>query len=262
MRKRHLGNLDKDSLEEIESAINEKRIIKIKPTNNMANKKVVFKKDFSLTKKQKDLVETILDNETRIVVIEGPPGSAKTFTSIYGALKLYENKEIDKIYLTKPIVQVGDALGHLPGTKEEKVNPYLESFMTNFESILEGTSLTNIQNNNDIEFKIVQYMRGCNYKNMILIVDEMQNFSIKELMTIVTRLSKDSKIIFLGDIRQNDINKKYVGVTHFKKVLENVKGVSFFKFANEDILRDPILVQIVENYDRLMLEMPESKNNA
>lgn len=166
-------------------------------------------------------------------------------------------------------------MGFLPGTKEEKINPYLESFLTNFETILEPGSVGNLMNQNEIEFKIVQYMRGANYKNIVLIVDEVQNFSIKELMTIVTRLNKGSKIIFCGDTRQNDINKKMVAIEHFKKILgyeadilsssnncKPVPSVKFFKFKNEDILRDPILSIIVENYDNMEPYLPQSKNNS
>ncbi len=269
MKKRQLKNLHKDEIEEIEQELVKKRKITVKNKSYMANKKILFKRDYTLTPKQKELVSLILDNDCKIVVIEGPPGAAKTFTSIYASLKLLENKDIDKIFLTKPIVQVGDALGFLPGTKEEKINPYLESFISNFETIIEPQSLSYLMDN-VIEFKIAQYMRGANYKNMVLIVDEMQNFSIKELMTITTRLNSGSKIIFCGDTRQSDINKKFVAIDHFKNILgyggsdvcNTVPHVKFFKFTNEDILRDPILSIIVDNYDNMQKFLPDSKNNS
>ncbi len=262
MKKRQLKLLDQDTLEDIDKAMNEERKITFKIKDSMAKKKPIFKKDYTLTDKQKNLVRIILDKENKVTVITGPPGTAKTFSASYAALKLYDSSEVQKIYLTKPIVQAGTNLGYLPGTKDEKVEPYMESFISTFETILDSNSLTSIMSANDIEFKIPQFMRGVNYKDMIMIVDEFQNFSIKELMTIITRLNKGCKIVFCGDTNQNDIDKKYVAVNFFKKILQNVEGVNFFEFEKSDILRDPILIKIIDNYEKYQSEAPESKNNA
>jgi len=229
----------------------------------MAKKKLIFKKDYSLTDKQKDLVRIILDPENKIIVIQGAPGTSKSWSACYAALKLYENNEVEKILLTKPIVPVGDDIGFLPGSKEDKTFPHMESFISNFEDILDSKSLVDIQNADHLEFKIVQFIRGSTIKNKVFIVDEIQNFSIKELMTIITRIGKGSKLILCGDTMQNDINRKLVCVNFLcEKVLKDVKGVAFFNFEKSDILRDQILIDICNNFEKYYDERPDSKNRA
>ncbi len=204
-----------------------------------------------------------MDPNNRIIVITGPAGTSKTFISCYAALKLLNSGDFENIYLTKPIVESGNSIGLLPGNEKEKTAPFLESFVSNFEDILDPAGSTNwayLWNQQVIDFKIPQHARGANWKHCITIVDEIQNFPIKEMMTILTRLSNGSKFIFCGDSRQNDIDQRKVCVDFFKdKILEDVEGVVRFEFNAKDNMRDPILIKITENYDKYFNEIPKSR---
>lgn len=226
---------------------------------------VEFKENLKLTKRQKELVDLI--NHSKITVATGPAGTAKTFCAAYAALKLLdkEGDNYSKIIITKPTEIVGDtALGFTPGTLEEKLGVYMENFNDVFEDIIEPLSLKHLVSSQEIQYKASQFVRGRTFKNSIVIVDEFQSFDIRTLMALVTRIGKTAcKVIFCGDIKQNDINKKYVAVNIFKKVLEGVPGVGMFEFTKEDNMRDPMVTQILDNFDRLEAEgliTPNKKN--
>lgn len=221
-----------------------------------------FKK-IILTEKQKKVIEIIKSN--KISVITGPPGTSKTFTACCAAIELLKVGFCKKIVLTKPSETIGSSLGHLPGSLLEKVDVYKECFIQNFNQIIEGRDIKVLFEENTIEFKPVQYMRGITFSNVVVLVDEFQSFDIKELMAIVTRLGKENcKIVFLGDINQNDINKKYVGFNIFKKILTGVKEVGLFEFDKSDTMRDKILIKILENYEVFQNsgELTQTKNNS
>lgn len=225
---------------------------------------VEFKEDLKLTARQKDLVAQIFDN--KITVVTGPAGTAKTFCAAYAALKLY-SKDIgyDKIIITKPTEIISDAaLGFTPGTLEEKLAIYMENFNDVFEDIAEGESIRQMVTAKEIQYKGAQYVRGRTLKNSIVIIDEFQSFDIKTLLALVTRLGKTSKMVFCGDIKQNDINKKYVAVNQFKEILDGLPGVAQFEFTKEDNMRDPLVQMIVEKFERMEAEgkIPQNKKNA
>jgi phosphate starvation-inducible PhoH-like protein len=222
-----------------------------------------FKK-VTLTEKQKQAVKIIKSN--KISIITGPPGTSKTFTACYTALDLLKQGFCSKIILTKPAETIGSfSLGALPGTLDDKLLVYKECFIQNFTEIIEGRDINMLFEEKTIEFKPVQYMRGITFQDVTVIVDEFQSFDIKELMAIVTRLGKKNcKIIFLGDINQNDINKRYVGFNIFKKILKNVNDVGMFEFDKSDTMRDEILITILENYEKIQDsgELTQTKNNS
>lgn len=226
---------------------------------------IQFKEDLKLTSKQKELIKMI--NQNKITVVTGPAGTAKTFCAAYAALKLmdkdYDNYQ--KIVITKPTEIVGDtALGFTPGTLEEKLGVYMENFQDVFEDIIEPQTLKQLVTSQEIQYKGSQFVRGRTLKNSIVIVDEFQSFDIKTLMAIVTRIGRNNcKMIFCGDIKQNDINRKYVAVNLFKQILEGIPDIGMFEFSKEDNMRSPIVTSILDNYDRLEAEgliTPNKKN--
>lgn len=208
-----------------------------------------FKK-IKLSDKQVELFNLIKGN--KIIIATGPPGTAKTFCACYAALKLYAKKQCDKIIISKPTEIVGsNALGFLPGGLDEKLFVYMDSFVSVCSDIVERPFLNQMIASKDIEYKPVQFMRGATFKNCIVIVDEFQSFDIKELMAIVTRFGENCKMIFIGDVNQNDIDKKYVAVSVFQKILIGIEGVVTFEFERKDIVRDPMLIEITDRYEKL-----------
>jgi len=225
---------------------------------------IEFKK-VTLTPKQKEVFKMINDN--KISVITGPAGTAKTFSAVFAAVKLMEKypNQYEKIVITKPTEIVGDAdLGFTPGTLEEKLAIYMENFQDIFEDILEDQSYKQMVNAKEILYKSVNFVRGRTIKKSVVIIDEFQNFTIKQLMAIVTRIGKDStKFIFCGDIKQNDIAKKYVAVNLFKAILDGLPNTDQFEFTDEDNMRDPLVQMIVKRYDEMEAQgliTPNKKN--
>jgi phosphate starvation-inducible PhoH-like protein len=219
--------------------------------------KIKFK-PIKLSKRQKEFSDTILKN--KITIGTGSPGTSKTFTACFTAMNLFNSSLIDKIIITKPIETIGSSLGFLKGTLDEKIEVYKECFIQNFSEMIDGESLKSLMNGNKIIFKPVQYMRGITIKNCLVIIDEVQNFDLKEIMAIVTRMGENCKMVFIGDVHQNDIDKKYVGLNIFKEILSNIKDVGIFEFERSDIVRDPILIEITDRYEQFKLDGKISLN--
>jgi phosphate starvation-inducible PhoH-like protein len=210
-------------------------------------------KDIKLTDKQKTVLKLIQTN--KIAVISGAPGTSKTFIACYAALQLFKDGKYDKIIITKPTEVVGGTeLGHLPGTLEDKLSVYIESFIDCFSDIIEGKELKELIDLKQIEYKPVQFVRGRTFKNKIVIIDEIQNFDLKSLMALITRFGTGSKFILCGDENQNDISFKYVAINLFKEILHGIEGVGMFEFEKSDIMRDPILIEITDRYEQMKLE--------
>lgn len=232
--------------------------------NNKKNDVISLKTlDFKLTTKQKKLMKLIDDN--KIITVTGPPGTSKTFIACYNAIQALLQNKCNKIIISKPtdVLSGTKEIGHLPGTLEEKMQVYIESFMDSFMDILLPQHFNHLWENKIIEFKPAQFLRGRTLKNSIIIIDEFQNFEIKTLKSIVTRLGKGSKMIFMGDTKQNDINKQYVAVDTFEKILDGIKGCSAFKFDRNDIVREQILIDIIDKFEQFEAQnlLPKTKNN-
>ena len=224
----------------------------------------IKKLDFELTKKQKELLKIL--NENKIITITGPPGTSKTFIACYSALQKLISGKCKNIILSKPteILSGTRELGALPGTLDEKISVYAESFFDVFDEILLKKDFKHLWSEKIIEFKPAQFLRGRTLRDVTIIIDEFQNFDIKALKSIVTRLGRNSSIIFMGDTRQNDINKKYVAVDIFNEIIKPIKYCATFKFDRNDIVREQILIDIVDRFEKFENEgkLPDTiKNN-
>jgi phosphate starvation-inducible PhoH-like protein len=223
-------------------------------TNSIRNGAAEFikikKLEFELTKKQKNLIKILHDN--KIITVTGPPGTSKTFIACYAAIQAYMSGKCQNIILSKPteILSGTKDPGALPGSLDEKMAVYAESFLDAFDEILDKKDFKHLWNDKVIEFKPAQFLRGRTLKNSFIIIDEFQNFDIKALKSIVTRLGRNSIMVFMGDTKQNDINKKYVAVNVFNDIIQPIKGCAIFKFEREDIVREQILIDIVDRFEK------------
>lgn len=203
-----------------------------------------------LTKKQRDLITMIDSNDINTII--GPAGTSKTFITCYYALKALRDNTHHKIILTKPIQEAGEKLGSLPGSVEEKIDPFYNSFFTNFEKIAGKATMNRLFEKGIIETRPLAYMRGATFDNAICILDEAQNANIKQIMLFITRMGKDTKVIVSGDIRQYDINKNNVALPFFiEHVLNDITGIGNFEFCDDDIMRNSILIEITKRYELL-----------
>lgn len=210
----------------------------------------IKKLDFRLTKKQVEVLNVLDAN--KIITITGPPGTSKTFIACYSAVQALLAGKCKKIILSKPTEVLSGTKdpGALPGTLEEKMAVYAESFIDSFEEFLSHKDFRHLWDEKLIEFKPAQFLRGRSLKDSYIIIDEFQNFDIKALKSIVTRLGRNSKIVFMGDTRQNDINKKYVAVDIFNEIISPIDGCDTFRFDRKDIVREQILIDIIDRFEQ------------
>lgn len=201
-----------------------------------------------LNKKQKELNIIIKKNDLSIV--SGPAGSSKTFSSCYTALELLANKEIEEIIITKPLLESSFSMGFLPGTIEEKTQPYMKSYISTFAKILGNEKTGELILNNVIKIETLNFMRGETYDNAVMLLDEGQNLEMKDLMLWITRLGKDSKAILMGDISQYDVKENKSDFSKFRDILRGMKGMEIFEFNKEDIVRNPFLIEVTDRYEK------------
>lgn len=205
-------------------------------------------KRVQLRQSQRKYLNTIENNE--ITFCYGPAGTSKTFTACYAALKLLKEKKIKEIVLCKPIQEAGEKLGFLPGDKEDKVDPYMKSYKSNIEKILGVEETKVLFDKRIIRFEPLAYMRGDTFDDALMILDEAQNATFKQLMLFVTRMGRDSKVIVTGDVSQHDIAASRVSLPDFIELIKSVRGVGMHVFGDGDIVRAKILQDIVKRYDQ------------
>ena len=217
-------------------------------------------KHFDLTDKQKDFLQKAFDEKTKIMFIAGPAGSTKTFMSVYSALRLFnENNDLDIFYVRTIVESADRGLGHLPGDVEEKFHPFMMPLTDKMQEILASDQIKMLTDEKIISAAPVNYLRGANWCNKLIIADESQNFTLKELVTLVTRIGKNTKMFVCGDPLQSDINGKTGFRTMWKAFndKESVdEGIHCFEFTKEDILRSEILKFIVNKIENI----PKIKN--
>ncbi len=222
---------------------------------NSLSKEEFQKSNVHLSDKQQELYKGIRNNI--LTVVHGPAGTSKTYTTCYAALALLADKKIEKIIITKPIQESGENLGFLPGSMEDKLLPYKQSYYTTFCKIIGKTTIDFLFSTEEIIFEPLAYMRGSTYDNCIMLLDECQNASIKQIMLWVTRLGNDSRAVMMGDTSQYDVRKKDSGYNDFIKMVDGMNDLCLFEFNNEDIVRNKFLIQIANRYDKYRSEQKE-----
>lgn len=199
---------------------------------------------------QKKLINTIKDKD--VTICTGPAGTGKTFLSCYQSIcELKNNNLINKIVIVKSVTTLkNEEIGFLKGSLEEKMEPFIYSFIKNFEKII-GLDLTNkLKDENIIEVLPIAYMRGINIDNAIVIIDEVQNITIDNIRTILTRLGENSKMILLGDINQIDMKcKKDSALEFLINNFKNISDIGLIEFNNSEIIRHPLIIKIEEVFN-------------
>ncbi len=203
-----------------------------------------------LNKKQRELLKII--NENKIIIITGPAGVSKTFSIAYYITDQIakHNPDFEKYVLSKPIQEAGEKLGFLPGTVEEKIGPYFESYVSNFELLMPKVEFKKLLEKDRIKYEPLAYMRGKTFLKSLQVLDEAQNANWKQLMLFVTRMGKDSKCILMGDISQHDVHKDMLALNKFAEMMQHIPGVALFEFTREDNMREKIIQDITEIYER------------
>lgn len=206
-----------------------------------------------LSTKQKDFFEKIINPNTKLVFLNGVAGTSKTLISLYSALQLYNYDNNLKIRYIRSVVESADkSLGFLKGSLEQKFDPYLLPLYDKLDELLNENEKAILDSKRVIECMPVNFLRGSDWKNIIAIVDEAQNLSEKEIVTICTRLNNNSKIIFCGDNMQSDIRnsgyKKFCDLFDDEESRNN--GIQVLSFGPEDVRRDPIVKYVLKKLEK------------
>lgn len=180
----------------------------------------------------------------------GPAGTGKTFLAMAYALDQLKNRKFDRIVLTRPAVEAGEALGFLPGALEEKVLPYLRPLYDAMNAMLDRAEASKFAEKNLVEIAPLAYMRGRTLSNACVILDEAQNASREQMLMFLTRLGEGSQCIVTGDPSQIDLRpKRKSGLLEAIRLLEGVEGISFTRFTDADVVRHPVVARIIKAYD-------------
>lgn len=200
---------------------------------------------------QINLLKSIKENQ--ITICNGVAGSGKTICSIYMALSLLKdrNNRYQKIYLVKSVTTLkGEEVGFLKGDLKEKIDPFMESFKNNARKLLNNVDVNQLFDTSIIKFLPLAYIRGTNLDNCIVILDEIQNVSIDNARTLLTRIGEDCKMICLGDSHQIDLkNKRDSSLDVVLKIFNNVNDIGCIVMdENEENCRNPIIKIIEEKF--------------
>lgn len=204
----------------------------------------------SRTKNQKKMIDEFYKND--LIFALGPAGTGKTYIAIALGVKLLKEMKVQKIILSRPAVEAGENLGFLPGDLREKLDPYLQPL---YDALLDMIPYKKLEKY--IEEKIIQiaplaFMRGRTLNNAFVILDEAQNATYTQLKMFLTRMGENSKFIVTGDLSQIDLSHKNdSGLIHAKKILNNIKEISFIEFDKNDIVRHHVVTQIVDAYEKM-----------
>src|SRR5690349_2449853 len=198
---------------------------------------------------QRRYLEAIERND--MVFGVGPAGTGKTYLAVAMAVSALINKQVARIILTRPAVEAGERLGFLPGTLQEKVDPYLRPLYDALYDMIESDRVEKLLERNVIEVAPIAFMRGRTLNDSFIILDEAQNSTPEQMKMVLTRQGFNSKMVVNGDVTQIDLpNGRRSGLMDAVEVLKGIEGISFVQFDEKDVVRHCLVQRIVKAYER------------
>ena len=198
--------------------------------------------------KQEEYVQYLDNTQNRIVFALGPAGTGKTLLATLQAIKEFKNKKIKKIILSRPIVEVDEKHGFLPGDLNKKMEPGCRPIFDIFDDFYNSKEVNTMLEEGLIEIAPLAYLRGRTFKDAIIILDEAQNTTISQMKMALTRIGEQSRMFVTGDIAQTDLSKKN-GLVDFTDRLDNTsRSIVSCKFEKIHIERDPIVSEVLDIY--------------
>ena len=197
------------------------------------------------SKNQKEYIKSVKNNS--ITFCSGPAGSGKTHIAVGCAVYSLMNGDVDKIVITRPVVQAGERLGYLPGTADKKLEPYVLPIFDELSYFVSNEQIARWKNESKLEIAPIGLMRGRNFHNSFIIGDECQNLSAEQIKMFLTRMGMESKLIITGDESQSDLPREMRGA--FSDCLNKLTGipdVGIIHLKKEDIVRNPLIPVIIE----------------
>jgi phosphate starvation-inducible PhoH-like protein len=193
----------------------------------------------------------------------GPAGTGKTYLAVAKAVRAFQNKEISRIILTRPAVEAGENLGFLPGTLNEKVDPYLRPLYDALSDMLGAEQMRRYMDDGTIEVAPLAYMRGRTLNDAFVILDEAQNTTEQQMKMFLTRLGFNTRMVVTGDITQVDLAVPKSGLATIESILKGIDDIAFAHLDAKDVVRHALVGKIVQAYDRRAQHgMPTGNNHA
>ncbi|HWE83750.1 MAG TPA: PhoH family protein [Terracidiphilus sp.] len=197
---------------------------------------------------QRKYVEAI--EQSDMVFGVGPAGTGKTYLAVAMAVAAMNAKKVSRIVLVRPAVEAGERLGFLPGSLQEKVDPYLRPLYDALYDLLDPERVDKMLEKNTIEVAPLAFMRGRTLNDAFIIMDEAQNTTVEQMKMFLTRMGNNAKVVVTGDITQIDLpNPRKSGLVDAINVLEGVEGIKFCHFEDCDVVRHVLVQRIVRAYD-------------
>ncbi|MBI4349118.1 MAG: PhoH family protein [Elusimicrobia bacterium] len=201
------------------------------------------------TPKQTEYVDLI--RAKHMVFGIGPAGTGKTFLAVACALASLKSREVNRIVLTRPVVEAGEKLGFLPGDLYEKVHPYLKPLYDAFYGMLGPDKFRMWRDDEIVEIVPLAYMRGRTLESAFIILDEAQNTTPEQMKMFLTRMGMGSRVVVTGDMTQIDLpNKSQSGIILARQILKDIADIGFIEFGSEDIVRHELVRKIINAYDK------------
>jgi phosphate starvation-inducible PhoH-like protein len=198
---------------------------------------------------QQRYVEAIERND--LVFGIGPAGTGKTYLAVAMAVSAYLNKRVSRLILTRPAVEAGERLGFLPGTLQEKIDPYLRPLYDALYDMLDAEKVEKLMERSIIEVAPLAFMRGRTLNDSFIIMDEAQNCTPEQMKMVLTRQGFNSKMVVTGDLTQVDLpSGRRCGLLDAIDVLQQVEGISFIHFDERDVVRHSLVQRIIKAYEK------------
>ena len=205
------------------------------------------------TENQRLYLDTIREHALTFGI--GPAGTGKTYLAMAMAVQALLRREVGRIILTRPAVEAGEKLGFLPGSLFEKIDPYLRPLTDALHDMMHGEEVSRRMERGVIEVAPLAFMRGRTLNDAFIILDEAQNTTSEQMRMFLTRMGFDSKAVINGDTTQIDLPRGTVsGLIEAKKVLADVPGIAFVHFSEKDVVRHPLVQEVIRAYDRYEAE--------
>ncbi|WP_371155393.1 PhoH family protein [Jannaschia sp. 2305UL9-9] len=200
------------------------------------------------TDAQKAYTRALLENELTFGI--GPAGTGKTYIAVAVAVSKFIQGEVDRIILTRPAVEAGEKLGFLPGTQDDKIDPYMQPLYDALNDFLPGKQLAKLREEKRVEIAPLAFMRGRTLSNAFVILDEAQNATTMQMKMFLTRLGRGSRMAITGDRSQVDLPRGVQsGLRAAEDILRGVEGISFNYFSATDVVRHPLVAKIITAYE-------------
>jgi phosphate starvation-inducible PhoH-like protein len=197
---------------------------------------------------QKEYIDSMRSHD--MVIGIGPAGTGKTYLAMAMALSFLMKKEVQRIVLARPAVEAGEKLGFLPGDLYEKVNPYLRPLYDALHDMLDFNQASHLMERGIIEVAPLAFMRGRTLNDSFVILDEAQNTKPEQMKMFLTRMGFGSKVVITGDITQVDLpNGTASGLIQIQAILKSVQGIKFVYFSELDVIRHPLVQDIIKAYE-------------